>query len=101
VDCNSNLLFILSPNDLVYLPTKEEIKNGINVESLDKKKLYKIVSFTNKRLYAIPYSVTTSIIDKVEYTQLNKIEFIKEKESCIPIKVNRLGNVIMLNGARL
>ena len=90
------LQFILSPNDLVYLPTEG---------SIDKKRIYKVVSFTNNRLYAIPYAIAKSIVDKNEFTQLNKIEFTDNKESikdaCVPVIIDRLGNVIEFNGKRL
>ena len=82
--------FVLSPNDLVYVPTDKTCE-------LNKNCIYKIVSFTGNRLYGIPYSVANSIIDKFEYSQLNKIEFtdnkISLKEVCIPVKVDRLGNI--------
>ena len=57
------------------------------------KNIYKVVSFTNTRLYVIPINVATTIVNKVEYTQLNKIELTKEKEYCLKIKVNRIGKV--------
>lgn len=56
--------------------------------------LYKIVSFTGNRLYAIPICVATTIVNKVEYTQLNKIEFTKEKDLLVKLNVDRLGNLI-------
>lgn len=103
VTSEAKLLFILSPNDLVYLPTKEELKEGIN--SIDKSRIYKSVSFTGSRLYAIPFSVAKVIVDKTEFTQLNKVEFTDDKSSikeiCLPIKVDRLGSVIELNGKKL
>lgn len=103
VSTDAKLLFILSPNDLVYLPTREELKEG--VAEFDKTRIYKLVSFTGSRLYAIPFSVAKSIVDKMEFTQLNKIEFadnkLSIKETCVPIKVDRLGNVIELNGKKL
>ena len=71
---------------------------------VNKYRLYKIVSFTGNRLYAIPYTIAKSIVDKVEYSQLNKIEFTDNKESikeiCVPIKVDRLGNIIELHGQK-
>lgn len=98
VDKKAKLLFILSPNDLVYLPTKEELKNGVG--EVDKKRIYKIVSFTGVRLYAVPFIMAKTIVDKVEYSQLNKVEFTDEKESikeiCQPICIDRLGNIISL-----
>lgn len=94
------LLFHLSPNDLVYVPNEDEYKSGNTVQlaSLVKRqpdRIYKVVSFTGGRLYCIPNSVATAIIDKVEFTQLNKLEFSLDKisirETCIKLKINRLG----------
>ena len=100
---DAKLLFILSPNDLVYLPKREELKEGIF--KIDKSRIYKLVSFTGSRLYAIPFSVAKVIVDKMEFTQLNKVEFTDDKSSikeiCVPIKVDRLGNIIELNGKKL
>ena len=100
---DAKLLFILSPNDLVYLPKPEELKEGIYI--IDKSRIYKLVSFTGSRLYAIPFSVAKVIVDKMEFTQLNKVEFTDDKSSikeiCVPIKVDRLGNIIELNGKKL
>lgn len=94
------LLFILSPNDLVFLP--KIVKND---NAVDRSRIYKIVSFTGNRLYAIPYAIAKSVVDKVEYTQLNKVEFTDHKESiketCVPIKVDRLGNIIEINGQKI
>ncbi len=96
------LLFHLSPNDLVYVPNEEERENinSIDFGKLNNeqvKRIYKIVSFTNNRLYAIPYTVAKSIIDKVEFSQLNKLEFSLDKQSikdaCIKLRVDRLGNI--------
>lgn len=90
--------FYLSPNDLIYIPTGDELENKSNIDfknlSKEKRKnIYKVVSFTGSRLYVVPNSVSVSIVNKVEYTQLNKIEFTKEKEICIKIKSDRLGNI--------
>ena len=78
-----SLLFILSPNNLVRLPSGE---------------VYRVVSFTGNRLFALPMSVAKCIVDKKEFTLLNKTEFTDDgqsiKEVCVPLKVNRLGNVI-------
>ena len=100
---DARLLFMLSPNDLVYLPIEEQIKNGI--DAIDRTRIYKMVSCTGNRLYAIPYAVANTIVDKVEFSQLNKIEFSDEKVSikttCIPLKVDRLGNIVEVNGIKL
>lgn len=100
---DARLLFMLSPNDLVYLPTEDQIKNGI--DAIDRTRIYKMVSCTGNRLYAIPYAVANTIVDKIEFSQLNKIEFSDEKLSikttCIPLKVDRLGNIVAVNGIKL
>lgn len=100
---NDRLLFWLSPGDLVYVPSIEEegriveIENNLNCIF----NIYKIVSFTGNRLYAIQAFVAASIVDKVEYSLLNKVEFsINEnrsiKQYCIKIKTDRLGNIFKL-----
>jgi len=101
-DAGDILLFCLSPNDLVYVPTPEEIagESKINLSPLTDKlvsQIYKVVSFTNGRLYCIPQSVAVSIVDKVEFTQLNKVEFTPDKRSireiCVKLKTDRLGAI--------
>jgi CRISPR-associated endonuclease Csn1 len=96
------LLFYLSPNDLVYIPNEDELNNSnsIDFNNLNREQLtriYKIVSFTGGRLYAIPCNVATSIVDKVEFTQLNKVEFTLDKvsirDNCIKLQANRLGQL--------
>ena len=101
-DENGNrLLFYLSPGDLVYVPTAEEIEMGMIAEEIDKNRIYKAVSFNGAQAFFIKSSVATSIIDKKEYGPLNKMERSITDEMikaiCIPIKVDRLGNIIQLN----
>jgi CRISPR-associated endonuclease Csn1 len=96
------LLFCLSPNDLVYVPTEEEIETPslVNVKNLtkeQKKRIYKIVSFTNGRLYGVPYTMAFPIVNKFEYTQLNKMEFVDKqslKDNCLKLSTDRLGNLL-------
>lgn len=89
--------FVLSPNDLVYVPTKEETENGHIICPLDKNRIYKMVSCTGKQCFFIPSHLAKVIWDKNEFLSLNKIEksITGEmiKEICIPIKVDRLGNL--------
>lgn len=92
------LLFILSPNDLVYLPTKEELKNGVG--EIDKSRAYKFVSCTGNEAHFVPECVSSPIVQTTELGSNNKAqrawtgEMIKE--TCLPIKVDRLGNIISL-----
>jgi CRISPR-associated endonuclease Csn1 len=92
------LLFILSPNDLVYLPTKEELKNGVG--EIDKSRTYKFVSCTGNEAHFVPECISSPIVQTTELGSNNKAqrawtgEMIKE--TCLPLKVDRLGNVINL-----
>ena len=92
LDSDGNkLLFSLSPNDLVYINNNYDLVN--NLSQVDIAKIYKVVSFTNNRLYVIPYQVASAIVDKTEYTSLNKIELTKEKSFIEKLKFDRLGNI--------
>ena len=97
VPANATLKYILSPGDLIYLPQKDEL---ISKDKLVNGRIYKLVSSTGNRAYYVPYMVASPLIDKVEYTQLNKMERAITgemiKETCIPIRVDRLGNIISL-----
>ena len=98
VDLKSENDFYLTPNDLVYVPNEDERINIQNINPREfnqeqRKNIYKVVSFTGNRLSCIPHSVATSIVNKLEYSQLNKIEFTKEKESLVKLKIDRLGNI--------
>ncbi|MBO4599096.1 MAG: type II CRISPR RNA-guided endonuclease Cas9 [Bacteroidaceae bacterium] len=90
------LLFILSPNDLVYLPTKEELKDGI--KEIDKTRIYKMVSCTGNEGHFAPARIANPILQTTELGSNNKAqrawtgEMIKE--ICVPLKVDRLGNII-------
>ena len=97
------LLFILSPNDLVYLPTKEELKDGI--KAVDKKRIYKMVSCTGNEGHFAPARIANPIMQTTELGSNNKAQraWTGEmlKETCMPLKVDRLGNIVELNGKKL
>jgi CRISPR-associated endonuclease Csn1 len=119
---NAKLLFIISPNDLVYLPTQEELKT--KQYSYCRERIYKLVSCDRTTASFIPATFATSIFSmstedqKKKYNEaIYKIQDeigVSEhkskseksltykggeqgeviKETCIPIKVDRLGNII-------
>ena len=100
---DARLLFMLSPNDLVYLPTEEQIKNGI--DTIDRTRIYKMVSCTGNEGHFIPSFISNPIIQTTELGSNNKAQraWTSEmiKESCVPIKVDRLGNIVEVNGEKL
>lgn len=83
---DDQLLFILSPGDLVYIPMEGKI---------DPKNIYKMVSSSGKQCFFVLSTVAQVIIDKVEFSALNKMERSIEgemiKEICHPLIINRIG----------
>lgn len=119
------LQFILSPNDLVYVPTSDELRNGIKVDKIDKSRVYKFVDSSgttanfilavsantifsyNKKKQKEIYGIENyfSIQDEfgIGSSQSKNQKSISDemiKEICIPIKVDRLGNIVEFNGIK-
>lgn len=117
IEKEAQLLFIISPNDLVYLPTQEELIS--KHYSFDKERIYKFVSCSGNIADFVPAYVANIIFSMTKKQQ--KEAFNNEehfhiqdeygvgspksknekaitgemiKEICIPIKVDRLGNII-------
>ena len=97
-DKNGNLpKFVLSPNDLVYIPTQEELETGHVVYPLDKQRIYKMVSCTKDEAHFVPVFIASPIIHITELGSNNKAqrawtgEMIKE--ICFLVRVDRLGNL--------
>lgn len=103
------LLFHLSPNELVYIPTLEEKENlkGIDFGNLRKEqveRVYKMVSSTGAECHFIHSNISSLIKSydpksKIgELGSLNKLEVTMDnsariKESCIKLHVDRLGSL--------
>ena len=115
------LQFILSPNDLVYLPTEEDLEKGI--KTINKERIYKFIDPNSDKGNFVPYS-SANVIFSVNFSDQKKrgisypiqdefgvgsqasknpraITGEMIKETCIPIKVDRLGNVIEFDRRRL
>lgn len=99
---NGAFLFCLSPNDLVYVPSEDEMENPnvIDWKSLSqqqRRSIYKTVSFTSNQIFFIRHEVAASIVNKSEFSTLNKMERAIDgrmiKETCIKIRIDRLGNI--------
>ncbi|MCX6210147.1 MAG: type II CRISPR RNA-guided endonuclease Cas9, partial [Bacteroidetes bacterium] len=106
-------LFLLKQNDIVYLPQNGE-EVILDTESPlfkgfweDKNKIansiFSVVKFSKKQIYFIIHTAAKSIENKVEFGSQNCYEIINGisiKDKCIPIKLNRLGGVIEVNGEK-
>lgn len=108
-------LFSLSPNDLVYVPSEEEIENpklvNFNSQSNEQvERVYKMVSSTGGECHFIPVAIANLIksYDSKskfgEFSSLNKSELAisgeRIKDVCWKLEVDRLGNVIRVIGNR-
>ena len=117
-DENGNLpKFVLSPNNLVYVPTKEEIANGKISSFLNPIRIYKLVDTSDSTanfvpqssaniLFSLPKEIAKSFCQGENLIQneyglgspqaKNQRAITGEmiKEICIPIQVDRLGNII-------
>ncbi len=121
VPTDARLLFMLSPNDLVYLPTEEPIKNGI--DTIDRTRIYKFVDPNSNKGNFVPYSVS-KVLFSIDFKEQSKRGISYQiqdefgvgsphsknsraitgemiKETCVPIKVGRLGNIVDVNGKKL
>jgi len=92
-----NLLFFLSPNDLVYIPTEDELESEVISENIKFDRIYKMVSSSGNQCFFIKSEVANSIVNKQEHSPLNKMEKstdgIMIKQYCKKISVDRIGNL--------
>lgn len=122
IDKNAKLLFILSPNDLVYLPTEEEIRT--KEYNIDNQRIYRFVDSSGIQANFVPYYIAKAIFSMTKDEQnksfgttkyniqneigvgsrpsknQNSLSGEMIKEICVPIKVDRLGNIIEFNGKK-
>lgn len=90
-------IFVLSPNDLVYVPNEEELKNGIDYGNLNKDMIYKFVSCTGNVAHFVPNAIASAIVDTIELGSNNKAQKTWAgqmiKEVCVPLQIDRVGNI--------
>ncbi len=101
-----NLLFVLSPNDLVYVPSKDEQINSnlIDFDNLSKEQITRIYKFTDGNsagvMNFVPYYISKTLVDisKDDYkkTALEKLIFEEKNESKkgVSTKIKELVNEI-------
>lgn len=87
--------FTLSPGNLVYVPSEDEIKN--TKYDLNPNSIYKVVSLDDENPNFIPVNIASMLIDGVEFGRHNKTTRDSYgcliKKICIPINIDRLGNI--------
>ena len=68
-DNGDKLLFWLSPNDLVYVPTPDEVESGHISDSMDKSRIYKFVAVLtcDKPLFHFPLEAFESLLSLKSY----------------------------------
>jgi CRISPR-associated endonuclease Csn1 len=90
--------FVIVPVDLVYVPTQEEIQKKQLQFPLSVDRIYKMVSANSTRCTFIKATVASPIVNEKEYGRHNKVECLDSgesiKEICIPIRIDRLGNIL-------
>ena len=88
-----NLLFYLSPGDLVYVPMSDDA----NIDTTHPDRIYKFVSCTSNEAHLVPSQIATPILQTIELGSNNKSQRAWSgemiKEICIPLSVNRLGEI--------
>lgn len=104
-------LFSLSPNDLVYVPSEEELESSTIFKTEDfskvkKGRIYKMVSSTGNECQFLQNRVANLIKNydpktkKGEFGSLNKMEIATSgeriKEVCWKLNIDRLGNIVSI-----
>lgn len=101
---NEKLLFHLSPNDLVYVPTAEEIDNNHtldlkNLTKTQKGRIYKMISSSGAQCFFVKQETAMPIVNKQEYSALNKMERSLDgamiKDICLKLNITRTGKTVI------
>lgn len=90
------LLFTLTHNELVYMPDIDEKIELTNNNSIFKK-LYKVVKFTNKRIYFTLHNISKDTIDNDRIKVENSQDGRSIKHNCIKVKGDILGNIFRIS----
>lgn len=104
--------FTLSPLDLVYIPTEDEIINHYIGDEIDYSRIYVVNDFNDAgKIYFRPYSHATAVTDKEVDLRYDKegdkiigsfsdktaiFDGLTIRDYCIPVKTNRLGMILQI-----
>lgn len=93
--------FYLCPNDLVYVVSEGYSANNLNFQEIsgdDLNNIYRVVSFSGSQIFFVRHDVAVSIVNKAEFSTLNKMERAIDgrmiKETCVKLRVDRIGNIV-------
>ncbi|MEQ9378032.1 MAG: HNH endonuclease domain-containing protein [Imperialibacter sp.] len=100
-EIGNKLLTYLSPSDLIYVPSHDEIESPsqIDFENLNSehvKRIYKMVSTTQDKLECVPIHYASPILVNEmgsNNKSQNTIDGVQIKSVCLKLKVDRLGNI--------
>ncbi len=104
------LKFCLSPLDMVYMPTKDEIEKGHINNNVDISRIYVVNDFKGNTVYFRPYYYAAAIIKNEIDLRLDEkgntigscpdktanCEGMSIRDNCVPIKTDRLGNILKI-----
>lgn len=95
----NNLLFYLSPNELVYVPTLDEERLGPTLDKDFVKRIYKFVSCTGNEGHFVPNFYASPILKNEIGTNnksQNTLYGVQIKEVCRKLKTDRMGNFTII-----
>ena len=110
-DINYKFRFSLSPFDLVYMPTKDEIENGNFGSSIEYSRIYVMNDVNDQnQMYFRPFNYAAEIIENEIDLQKDKkgkiigsrifktanCDNMSIRDNCVPVEVDRLGNIIKI-----
>ncbi|MGL5787268.1 MAG: type II CRISPR RNA-guided endonuclease Cas9 [Bacteroidales bacterium] len=102
---DDTLLFYLSPGDLVYVPSVEDMQSQSPVSqqelNANPDRIYKLVSFSTVQAFFIPANIASPIVATKELGANNKAEKawdgVMIKQHCLKLAVTRLGQISLSN----
>ncbi len=108
---NAKLHFTLKQGDIVYMPEKDEevildpesalFESFWNDTKERGKNIYIVQKYSGKQIYFLKHNIANPIKNKIEFGSQNCYEKVGErsiKDYCIKIGIDRLGNIINVNG---
>jgi hypothetical protein len=110
----AKLLFTLKQGDPVYMPNENEevitdpesplYKDFWNDKIARSENIYYVTKYSGTEIYFIKHSVANTIVEKKEFGSQNacqNIDGLSIKKYCLKLTIDRLGNIIGINGRKV